>query len=52
VRIYRREDDDPRNVLGVLEDVESGSRTAFRDLDELSRLLMVRTRRRDKPRMH
>lgn len=50
VRIYRREDGDPRKVLGILEEVESGKRTAFRDLDELARLLMGRNRPRPKGR--
>jgi len=50
VRIYRREAGDPRRVLGVLEEVESGKRTGFRDLDELARLLMGRPRPRPKRR--
>jgi hypothetical protein len=50
VRIYRREEGNPRKMLGVLEEVESGKRTGFRDLDELARLLMARPRPRPQGR--
>lgn len=39
VRIYRRNEDDPREVTGIVECVETEERQAFHNLDELWNVL-------------
>lgn len=42
VRIYRRDDNDPENVVGMLESVETQKQQPFHSLVTLTRLLSDR----------
>jgi hypothetical protein len=42
IRIYRRENNDPRNIVGIVEEVEGEERKAFTNLDELWNILKLR----------
>jgi hypothetical protein len=39
VRIYRREHDKPIEVAGIVESVETEKKQAFKNMDELARIL-------------
>jgi hypothetical protein len=39
VRIYRRDHDRPLEIAGVVESVEPEKKQAFKNMDELSRIL-------------
>lgn len=40
IRIYRRDPGDPRRLTGLLESVDSGTRSAFHTLNDLRKLLV------------
>lgn len=40
VRIYRRSNDDPENIVGVVEEIDTGQTHAFRSVSDLCRTLM------------
>ena len=39
VRIYRRDHDESVNVVGIVESVETEKKQAFKNMDELTRIL-------------
>jgi hypothetical protein len=39
VRIYRRDEQDPNNIVGTLESVEQQTRQSFKNMNALKRLL-------------
>jgi hypothetical protein len=39
IRIYRRSKDDPKGVVGVVEEIDSGQKHAFQNLSGLCRML-------------
>lgn len=45
VRIYRRQEKHPREVVGIVEEVEAEEKKAFKNMDELMEILAsVKTR--------
>ena len=44
VRIYRRKRDDPRVLVGVVEEVGTKGKKAFNDLDDLWKILNSKER--------
>lgn len=47
VRIYRCEKNNPRNLVGVVEEVEVEKRKAFTNLDELWKILSFKNLREE-----
>ena len=45
IRIYRRGEDKTDDVVGILESVETGGKQAFKNMDELVRILSVPKRK-------
>lgn len=44
VRVYRREEDNPQGLVGLVELVETQEKKSFRNLDELLEIFNSRTR--------
>ena len=47
VRIYRSEKNNPRNLVGVVEEVGADERKAFTNLDELWKILSFKNYKED-----
>ena len=45
IRIYRRGEDKADDVVGIVESVETGGKQAFKNMDELVRILSVPKRK-------
>jgi hypothetical protein len=45
IRIYRRGEDNPDDVVGIIESVETGGKQAFKNMNELVRILRVPNRK-------
>ena len=41
IRIYRRNNDDPEKVVGVVEEIQTGSNHAFQGMSDLCKLLSL-----------
>ena len=41
IRIYRRSADDPENVVGMVEEIDSGQTHAFKNLADLCKTLKI-----------
>jgi len=41
VRIYRRSKDDPEQVVGVVEEIDSGLNRSFQDMAQLAKMLTL-----------
>ena len=41
IRIYRRRKDDPHQVVGVVEEIDSGLHRSFQGMADLARLLTL-----------
>jgi len=52
VRIYRCEKNNPRNLVGVVEEVGAEERKAFTNLDELWKILSFRNLREEEEITH
>jgi len=53
VRIYRRDDNKPVEIAGIVESIEAEKKQPFKNMDELSRILCApekkTSRKRKKP---
>jgi hypothetical protein len=49
LRIYRREKDDPRTLVGLVEDIDSKGKRAFTSYDDLWEILNGRAGSRTPP---
>ncbi len=41
VRIYRRSKDDPEQVVGIVEEIDSGLNRSFQDMAQLAKMLTL-----------
>ena len=41
IRIYRRSNDDPEKVVGVVEEIDSGLNRCFQNMAELANMLTL-----------
>ena len=41
IRIYRRSNDDPEKVVGVVEEIDSGLNRSFQNMAELANMLTL-----------
>jgi len=41
VRIYRRSKDDPEQIVGIVEEIDSGLNRSFQDMAQLAKMLTL-----------